>query len=368
MNIALLSPSKNQYSETFIQAHLELLKGSIFHYYHGELPTMLDDYPIIYGRSKRIKHILKGYYRLNEYSTEQEALMQSFQDNKIDVVFAEYGGTGETVAELCESLGIPLIVHFHGFDAHHRNQIIAYQSFKNSFRYAKYIVAVSGKMKDALIKLGCPPDKIVYTVCGPRKDFFEINPDFAEPVFLSAGRFTDKKAPYYIILAFAKVLEKIPNAKLIMAGDGELFNTCQNLMNYYKLEKNISLVGSISSGELRKYMEKSRGFIQHSITTPEGNSEGTPVVITEAGAAGLPVVATAHAGIADVIRHGYTGLLSDEHDIDQMSANIIKLAEDPDLAKRMGSKAREMILENYSLERHINTLNSTIAKAVNANG
>lgn len=368
MNIALISPSKNQYSETFIQAHRELLDGNIFYYHHGELPAMLDDFPIIYGRAKRIKHIIKGFYRLNEYSTDQEALMQSFQKNKIDVVFAEYGGTGETVAELCEAIRIPLIVHFHGFDAHHKNQIIAYQSFKNSFRYAKYIVVVSGKMKDELIKLGCPEDKIVYTVCGPREDFFDINSDFTEPIFLSAGRFTDKKAPYYIILAFAEVVKRIPDAQLVMAGDGELFNTCQNLVRYFRLETNISLIGSISPDELREYMKKSRGFIQHSITTPEGNSEGTPVVILEAGAAGLPVIATAHAGIAEVVIHNQTGLLSEEEGVGEMAANIIKLAENPNLARQMGMKAREVILEQFTLEKHIKILNSTIAKAVNTNG
>jgi colanic acid/amylovoran biosynthesis glycosyltransferase len=364
MNIALISPSLDQYSETFINAHKEFLKGKIFFYHNGELPTMLQGKPIIYGRQKRIKHILRGYYRLNNFSIEQEALLESFQSNKIDLVFAEYGSTGETVAELCEQLKIPLIVHFHGFDAHHQNQLIAYQSYKKLFRYASYVIVVSKKMRTDLIKLGCPVEKIVYTVCGPRKEFFDITPDFSKPNFLSAGRFTDKKAPYYVILAFARVLKKLPHAKLIMAGEGELFNTCNNLIRYLRLEKNIKLVGSISPDELRKIMASSRAFIQHSLTTPEGNSEGTPVVITEAGAAGLPVIATAHAGIADVIRHNHTGLLSEEHNIDEMAANIILLASDADLAKKMGENAKEIVLRDFTMDKHIAILNSTILKAL----
>ena len=364
MRIALLSPSHNQYSETFILAHKEFLKGKIFYYHNGELPTMLENQPIIFGRAKRIKHILKGYYRLNDFSIEQEALMQSFQENKIDLVFAEYGSTGETVADLCEHLKIPLIVQFHGVDAHHENQLIAYQSYVKVFRYASYVIVVSKKMQTDLIKLGCPKDKIVYTVCGPRNDFFEIIPDFSSLNFLTAGRFTDKKAPYYTILAFAKVLKNIPEATLIMAGDGELFNTCNNLVKHFGLEKNIQLVGSISPERLRNYMATSRAFIQHSITTPEGNSEGTPVVITEAGAAGLPVIATAHAGIADVIVHDETGLLSEEHNIDEMAAHILLLAQNPDLAKRMGQRAREIVLKNYSMQKHIQTLDATISKAL----
>ena len=54
-------------------------------------------------------------------------------------------------------------------------------------------------------------------------------------------------------------------------------------------------------------MRRSRGFIQHSLRTSDGDTEGTPVAVLEAMASGIPVIATRHAGIGEVIEHGVTG-------------------------------------------------------------
>jgi len=364
MNIALVSPSKNAYSETFIQVHRERLKGNIFYYYNGEIPKELEGGVVINSRRKRILDIFKGHYRMNRFSLTEQAVITSFRNNKIDLVFAEYGTTGQGLLPICKELQIPLIVHFHGFDASRKEVLKANNNYCELFEYASNVVVVSNKMYSDLLEIGCPESKLIYNVYGPREDFLEVVPNFKKQQFIAIGRFTDKKAPYYLILSFMEVLKKFPDAKMIIAGDGELRNTCKNLIHYYGLEKNISLPGIITKEQYIEYLQESLAMIQHSITTEDGDREGTPLAILEASAAGLPVIATNHAGIPDVITDGETGFLVAEHDVRGMAKKMHKLLGNLSLAKELGASGKENIRENFSLERHISILNKLIKQSV----
>ncbi|AVR43844.1 hypothetical protein C7S20_00345 [Christiangramia fulva] len=364
LNIALCSPNKNAYSETFIQAHKRLLKGTIFYYYDGELPSKLENGLVINSRKKRLLDLFKGHLNLNRFSLPEQALLTSFKKNKIDVVLAEYGTTAMKLLPVCEELELPIIVHFHGFDASRTDLLLQNDHYKKLFDYAKFIVIVSKKMETDLLNMGCPSQKLIYNVYGPGEEFFEVQPQFSKPQFIFAGRFVDKKAPHYLILSFLEVVKSFPDAILIMAGDGVLKESCENLVEYYELEKNIIFPGVVDASMLRKYFIESLAYVQHSVTAKDGDSEGTPVVILEAGAAGLPVISTRHAGIPDVVIDEETGYLVEEEDIRGMSERMLKLLRNPGRAKILGKNARERISSNFRLERHINKLNSLVNKSL----
>ncbi|TDN89148.1 glycosyltransferase involved in cell wall biosynthesis [Salegentibacter sp. 24] len=364
MNIALISPSRNAYSETFIQAHKERLNGNIFYYYNGEVPTELEGGVVINSRSKRILDIFKGHFRLNRFSLAEQAVITSFRKNNIDLVFAEYGTTGEALLPICKELQIPIIVHFHGFDASRKELIKANESYYKLFDYASYVVVVSNQMYRDLLKMGCPESKLVFNVYGPREDFLEVKPTVKKQQFIAIGRFTDKKAPYYLILSFIRIKKKFPEARMVLAGDGELWNTCKNLIHYYGLDENISMPGVISKDQYIEYLKYSLAMVQHSITAEDGDSEGTPLAILEASAAGLPVISTKHAGITDVIIDGKTGLLVEEHDVVGMSKKMQELLENNSLAKKMGKNGKDNISVNFSLNRHIKVLDDLIEKTL----
>ena len=365
MKIALISPSQNAYSETFIQAHKELLKGDIYYYYGGFLPIALEGGLVINSRKTRILDIFKGYFGLNKFSLPEKALITSFKQNKIDVVFAEYGTTAQKILPVCRELHLPLLVHFHGYDASNYQVLSDYNNFKEVFEYAQYVVVVSKKMFKDFIELGCPQEKLIYNVYGPRKEFLEIKPQFLLEQFIAVGRFVNKKSPYYLILSFIEVVKEYPGAKLVIAGDGELRETCLNLIKYYKLERNVILPGVINIKELINYLNTSLAFVQHSVTAGNGDAEGTPVSILEASAAGLPVISTNHAGIPDVVENGKTGLLVEEHDVQGMAECMIQLLQNPDLGRELGFNGKKYIRANFSLEKHINVLNELLLKVSN---
>ena len=363
-NIAILAPSKNAYSETFIQAHKELLAGNIFYYYGSLENTTLEGRGILNKTNKKLFYKFKKFFLKKSHVWYYEQFfLESFKKNKIEVIFAEYGPTAQQCLSIAQKLNLPLIVHFHGFDASVFDILRKFRNYKEVFDYATYIVVVSKKMYQDLMDLGCPQNKLVYNVYGPNDDFLIVEPQFLKSQFIALGRFVDKKAPYYLILSFSKVVKEYPKAKLFIAGEGVLWATCKNLIKALELEDNVTLLGVISPEIFRKYLSESIGFVQHSVTAENGDSEGTPVAILEASGAGIPVIATYHAGIPDVIVDRESGLLVEEHDYISMAARMMELLKDREYAMKLGRTGKERIKQYFSLKRHIKVLDGLIAEA-----
>jgi colanic acid/amylovoran biosynthesis glycosyltransferase len=356
-HIAIFTPSQNPYSETFIQAHKNNLKGHVFYYYGSGNQIRLEGHPRLMPLLRyKILRIYTTLFRKPSAFLWQQRVLYSLRHNKIDVVLVEYGTHAHHLKQLLKDSGLPVVVHFHGYDASIRSVIISCNFYKDVFEYAKKIIVVSRVMEVALLGIGCPKDKLVYNVCGPQKVFEGVVPSYGKKQFIAIGRFTNKKAPYYTILAFKDVIKKHPDARLLMAGDGVLLNTCKNLVKHYKLTEHVIFLGVISPEAYCDLLKESLALVQHSVIAEDGDMEGTPLSVLEASAAGLPVIATNHAGIPDVIKHGETGLLCEEHDLETMTLHMHKVLDDFEYAKQLGSAGKIYIKEHFSLNRHINIL------------
>jgi glycosyltransferase involved in cell wall biosynthesis len=251
-----------------------------------------------------------------------------------------------------------LIVHFHGYDASVTSVLEEHrETYPRMFRIASAIIAVSRAMQRKLIELGAPEKKVHYNPCGVDCDQFSgADPGAAPPRFIAVGRFTEKKAPQITISAFAKVLNACPDARLRMIGEGPLLEQCKVLANDLGVSNSITFLGAQDQSVVEREMRSARCFVQHSVVAPSGDCEGTPVSVLEAGATGLPVVSTRHAGIPDVVLEGQTGFLVDEGDLSGMAHWMIQLAEQPELARTMGSAARKHIMGNFSRNYRIDNL------------
>jgi glycosyltransferase involved in cell wall biosynthesis len=225
-------------------------------------------------------------------------------------------------------------------------------SYPEMFRAACAVVAVSRAMQKKLISLGAPEEKVHYNPygidCGA---FGGAEPEAAPPVFVAVGRFVEKKAPHLTLRAFAEVFTEHPSARLRMVGEGPLLERCRALASELGVGDAVEFLGAQSHGRVREEMRAARCFVQHSVEAPNGDCEGTPLGILEAGASGLPVVSTRHAGIPDAVVEGETGLLVEAGDVGGMAEGMARLAGDAALAGRMGRAAREHIAENFSVEK-----------------
>ena len=370
--ICIVGVDQDRVLKDFVRAHVEYLKGNKVCLDHWHPDYSHEGWTVRYFYSTRprlmkLKKLLPQalYQRWvirNELSPRaiNDAMAGFFRAHDVDVVLAEFGATGADICSTVRDLGIPLVVHFHGHDAHRLKEVDQYRErYRQMFDYAFRIMSVSHVMTRALIELGADPERIIYSPYGPRESFFDVKPDYRK-TFLALGRFTNIKANYLTLAAFRDVLPACPEARLVMVGDGELLESCRTLAGVWGIDDKVRFTGAIPHDDVLPLFAEACCFVQHSVTPSYGDAEGTPVAILEAAAAGLPIVSTRHAGITDAVVQGESGFLVDERDVAGMAEFMTRLILNPELCRQMGERGRQHIRANYSIAQHIERLQTAI--------
>jgi glycosyltransferase involved in cell wall biosynthesis len=170
----------------------------------------------------------------------------------------------------------------------------------------------------------------------------------------------EKKAPDLSLMAFSKVASRNVDASLTFVGDGPLLNHCRKLARKLGVSNRVFLLGAQSQDRIHDLMQRAGVFVQHSVTAESGDTEGLPVAILEAMASGLPVISTWHSGIPEAVEDGVSGLLVAERDVEGMGQAMLALAENPDVARRMGQAGREIVIANFGVEESISYLRKVL--------
>lgn len=351
-------------TETFIRAHIEHLSAAVVQDWP---PTIGErDHPYL-AFARRLFGWITRTLRNRSYQEQATQLyLRVLKKLSPTAVLAEYGTTGALIMDACQQLGLPLIVHFHGYDASDRRVLDRYKtSYATLWEKAEAIIAVSHEMCERLISMGADQRKIFYNPYGVDcAKFSGANPRSSSPTLLHVGRFVEKKAPHLTLRAFALAQKVYPHAHLRMIGDGPLLKECRKLAHELGIAHAVAFLGYQPPAIVQAEMRRARAFVQHSVRARSGDSEGTPVAILEASASGLPTISTRHAGIPEIVVEGQTGYLVDEGDVNMMAAHMVRLLEDPDLAQTLGQAARRRALEHFPIERSIERLRGIISDCI----
>lgn len=343
------------YSETFIDQQIRQLNPYAV-LYEGWQPSNIHAGGSIYPFPLNLL-IFRGSLR-NLFPTFYQKIYTYFlkkylQKTETTCLLANYGPLGAHIFTACQELNIPFAIHFHGFDASEKKTIARFgENYRKILPLAKAVIVVSQVMK-ADIEGICGPLKNLHVLpYGVDTEKFIPGPKNSNQAIqlISVGRFTAKKAPIMSIKAFEILLEKFPKAHFTMIGDGELWEEAKKYVAENGLKKNIAFMGQQAPALILEKLQESDIFIQHSIKTPSGDSEGTPNSILEASACGLPIISTLHAGIPEAVIQGETGILVQENDFQAMGEALISLAQDPSQKLEMGESARKHMLENYEIK------------------
>ena len=360
--VSIIQPKPPSPSETFLEAQASRLPAEVsVVYLNRPRRSFTGRSPI----SRAWRLAFKMFMGRLWSRKTAESIERELKENRPDVVLAQYGPIGVEVVGLCKKLRVPMVVHFHGYDASTTAVLRRHaKSYRKMFADASRVIAVSEAMRRRLQTLGAADRRIRYNPCGIDCELFSAaSPATASPNFLAVGRFTHKKAPQVTIRAFAKAARDRPDATLRMIGEGPLLAECKALADSLNIADRVVFLGAQPHHVVQAEMRKARCFVQHSVVAPNGDSEGTPVAILEAGASGLPIVSTRHAGIPDVVEENETGFLVDEYDVEGMAEHMRRFGEDPELAGRIGNAARQHVAENFSMEKHIARLYSILEEA-----
>lgn len=369
MRICITRSERHSYSETFIRDQISGFSklAEVFTIHSGRLPERKENDSLLGPQIFWVLHkIVKGITGQRNNYFGNYGVKKYLRDNHIDVVLANYGLSAAHLAPICRDLKIPLLVIFHGHDATDKKLLRQYvNKYRALFRYASSIVVVSNDMQKRIIQMGADQGKIQVVPCGVDLQKFKPLEVQRGRMFLAVGRFVAKKGPLLTIQAFNKVWKKNPDAMLIMVGAHKgLHEQCVQLVASLGMETAVVFPGILKQEDIRVFMGNASAFVQHSLTAPNGDMEGTPVSILEASATGLPVISTYHGGISDAVVHEKTGFLVQEGDISGMASYMTKILENPELGASMGKAGRLHIETHYDQVKQIGKLHALAAQAV----
>lgn len=277
-----------------------------------------------------------------------------------DVIVAHFGPEGCLMGPLARQLGIPLAVAFYGYDVSRLTVQAGRRwraNYRRLFEQADLLLGISNHITQRLTELGAEPEKVRRVPLGTRLDRFKYRDPAADyrggkVRCVHVGRLTAKKAPLHLIRAvhYARQLcQGRPEIELVLAGTGELQESCACEIERLQLQGAVSMLGAVPHKDIPRLLAEAHLYTQHCMTAPNGDMEGLGVSFVEASASGLPVVTTRHNGIPDVVLHEKTGLLSPEGDVQAMGRNIAALASRPEQWSRLGRRGRQHVERSFAL-------------------
>lgn len=165
------------------------------------------------------------------------------------------------------------------------------------------------------------------------------------PVVGIVARLSDVKGHVYLIEAMKMVIENIPDAQLLIVGDGKMKEELLRLTASLRIEKNVFFVPSVL--DTREVLLAMDVFVMPSL------KEGLGLALMEAMAAGIAVIGSDIGGIRSLIKDGVNGLLVEPADVSGLSGAILELLRDLARARLLGSQAQGFIKENFSQEKMV---------------
>ena len=170
-------------------------------------------------------------------------------------------------------------------------------------------------------------------------------------VIVSVGRLVHRKGQDRLIEAMPEILKSIPQAHLLLVGEGPYREHLQTLVKKHNLEASVTFIGRIQYKDLPTYICVGDIFAMPSRSRLMGlEVEGLGIVYLEASSCGLPVLAGDSGGAPDALVQNETGLVVDGTDDQQIATAAIKLLTNIELSKKMGLAGRQWIIDNWRWE------------------
>ena len=266
---------------------------------------------------------------------------------QLDGVFCHFAWTANYVVHALDGAGAPPVAaQVHGRDVSHALANPAYRAaLRRTLPRLAFTAAVASYQVERLRPLGLGPHALI--PCGAPVADFASRPlperaDGERMRFVSVCRINYEKGVMETLAAFEKVAAEI-DAEWICIGDGPLAGDLAARAAAGPAAGRVHLPGWLPTEAVAAELSRAHAFVQHS--RPHlGWHEGFSVAMTEAGAAGLPLIASRLGGNPDLVANGANGLLFDVDDVAGQTAAMLALSCDEVLRRRMGAQARAVSL------------------------
>jgi len=294
--------------------------------------------------------------------------------SRCDIVHSHYGPNGVRAVYWRESgiLEGPVLTSFHGYDANMLPRTQGLDLYRKLFEDGNCFTVGSEFLRRRLISLGAPAERIMKLPMGVALNKYKCaegqKAAGGELRLLSIARLVEVKGIEYVLKALCKAKSALGRFRYEIAGDGPLRGSLQSLAQDLGLHQEVEFRGAVSREEAVGLYEKADIFVLASVPTQSGEEENQPVVLAEAQAAGVPVIATRIGGIPESIVENETGLLVAPRDPDSLATAIVSLAQSSERRAEMGHTGRRFIEREFNLDKLNDRWSELYRELVGANG
>lgn len=284
---------------------------------------------------------------------------------------AHMGFEGVRWLDFVKYTGKPLVTTFYGQDVSKLGKIPYWQKkYRELFEYGSLFLAEGSNLRNELIALGCPSEKIEVQHLGVNLENYKLKLRQKSPdntIIFQSASYKAKKGFFYSLKAIKELSKTHQNFEFRIVGSGtqeEVFEM-EGWIREFGIGDKVHLLGALPHSEYLKELAESDIFLHPSVTAPDGDSEGgSPVGITEASAMGIPVVSSLHADIPEVVLNGKSGLLAPERDYMKLAEFLVYFIDNPEKRTEFGLFGRKRIEEEYNITIQIQRLEKLYAKVI----
>ena len=273
---------------------------------------------------------------------------------EFDVLHAHFGPIGESfrfARELCHA---PLIVSFHGYDFSTIPRKEGPHVYRKLFATADAVTLNSEYTRGQVEALGCPREKLQLLPVGFDPAEFEFRPKSrvgGEPLkLLTVARLVEIKGHEFVIRALALLRERRIPFQYHIVGDGPLRPSLEKLATELGFISSVVFHGSQSSPAIKTLMAQAHVFVLASVSV-QGDQEGQGLVLQEAQACGLPVVATRHGAFPEGLIDGESGFVVAERDPAALAERLQFLYSRPQQWPKLGEAGRQFVVNKYDIHK-----------------
>jgi glycosyltransferase involved in cell wall biosynthesis len=288
-----------------------------------------------------------GLHERTIYDREEfSSVLESF---KPDLLHAHFATRATAIAQrLAADFSIPFTFTAHRYDIYDKPPA----DFAKRAADAKAVVTVSKANRRYMIKeFGVPAEKIHIIPCGVDTETFQPNGrPSGTPLIVCVARLARCKNHRLLLEACALLHAHGKKFHCVLVGDGPCREEIETIRQSLGLLSCVELVGAAEQEEVLAWWQRA------TIAVLSSESEGMPVTLMEAGACGVPVVATAVGGIPELIVDGVTGKVTPAGSASALAEALEGLLGNTELAVRMGIAGRRRVEEQFSLTRQVDNL------------
>lgn len=300
--------------------------------------------------SEELRHdIVAGAGLAERTSYDVNGFQDVLRRFRPQIVHAHFATEPTAIAhELAAELSLPFTFTAHGYDVYRRPPA----DFAARAAAAAAVVTVShANARHIAAKFCVPASRIHVIPCGI--DLERIPPNgrrSGPPHIVCVARLAPVKNVRLLLEACSLLRRRDLEFRCVVLGDGRQREELELRREQLGLEDVVELLGPAENGEVLTWWRRA------SVAALTSDSEGMPVSLMEAAACGVPAVATAVGGTAEVVEHGVTGLLTPPGDEEALAAALERLLRDRSTAARLGREARRRAEERFAVRDQVDRL------------